>query len=75
MVKHHDLKQLREEKVCFTSQLHNSLSLSEVRPEIQGRSVELGAELGTLEECSLLAFPFWLAHSAFLYYLRTPAQK
>lgn len=70
VMKPYDQKQFGEENVhLFGSHFHSTLFIiEEVRTEtqVQGRNLEVGADIETLEGCCLLAafFP-WLAQLTF----------
>ena len=65
VMKHHDQKQLGEERVYFTHHSYNSPTKA-VRVEThKGRNLEAGADAEAMEGCCLLpCFP-WLAQPAF----------
>ena len=55
-LKHHEEKQLGEERVCFSSWL----SLREVKARTQGRNMKARTEAEAIEECGLLARSYGL---------------
>ena len=69
MIKHHDQKQLEEERNYFPLQPSGPASLlREVSAGTQDRILEAGTEAEVIEEFCLFCFQYVLPHSAFLYH-------
>lgn len=65
--KHHDQRQLGEERVCFSLQFSgHTLSQRENRAGTQGRNLKVGAEAETMEKYCLLACSPWLVQTVAL---------
>ena len=67
VMKHHDQKQVGEERFIGLTLPDHSLSLEAVRTGAQGRrNREAGADAEAMEECCLLACSLWLAQPTLL---------